>query len=197
MSFTPLPHAPNLEYYRKQAKALLHSCQAGDHDTLERVCRILPRLETTAFALNDAQWILAREHGFPSWPRFKQHIESIREQDGRHRAFVRDVGYYVDRAEGLLSVLATRQSRAIDLLRQYHPRFQTSSDAEILKASPSLDDAKLVFAREHGFAAWEQFSAYIGSLASGAEVEPFMLAFDAIESDDTSSLSTLLEANPG
>lgn len=76
MAVTTLPSSPSLEYYRKQAKALLHSCKSGDTASLNRVRAILPRLDPAEIALNDAHWIIAREHGFQSWTKFKEHIES-------------------------------------------------------------------------------------------------------------------------
>src|SRR5882757_8462952 len=75
MAATLLPSAPNLEYYRKQAKALLNSCKSGDFASLNRIRTILPQMDAGSLALNDAQWIIAREHGFQSWSKFKAHIE--------------------------------------------------------------------------------------------------------------------------
>ena len=56
MNITPLPARPNLEQYRKQAKDLL---------------------KQTGSKLGDAQFTLAREHGFDSWPKFAKHIEAL------------------------------------------------------------------------------------------------------------------------
>jgi hypothetical protein len=71
-----LPGAPSLEYYRKQAKALLRSIQSADETALARVRQHLPRFHPDSiFKLSDAQWILAREHGFASWASFKRHLE--------------------------------------------------------------------------------------------------------------------------
>ena len=64
----------NLEYYRKQAKALLKSTKAGDAKSLERLRLHLPKLNQPP-ALHHAQLAIAREQGFPSWPRFKAFIE--------------------------------------------------------------------------------------------------------------------------
>ena len=62
----------NLEYYRKQAKALLKSARAGDAAAVGRLPLRPNDLKT---ALHDAQLAIAREQGFPSWPRFKAFIE--------------------------------------------------------------------------------------------------------------------------
>lgn len=55
-----LPPNPNLEHLKKQAKALLEQLRQAN----------------TAATLVDAQHQLAREYGFPSWPKLKAHIES-------------------------------------------------------------------------------------------------------------------------
>jgi hypothetical protein len=56
-----LPDRPNLEYLKKEAKALLESMQARD----------------AASQLADAQFALARDYGFDSWPRLKAHVEAM------------------------------------------------------------------------------------------------------------------------
>jgi WD40 repeat protein len=73
-----LPPRPNLDYYRKQAKALLRDYRAGDAAAISRVERWHPRARQrargrpplAAFRLADAQWVIAREHGIESWPKF-------------------------------------------------------------------------------------------------------------------------------
>jgi ankyrin repeat protein len=51
----------NLEQLRKQAKELLKAARAGDDTALRR-------LDGREPILANAQLVLAREHGFPSWP---------------------------------------------------------------------------------------------------------------------------------
>jgi len=76
----------NLEYYRKQAKALLKNSQTGDASALQRLLRYSPRLNqlgnfTTGSAvpaLHDAQLAIAREQGFSSWVRFRAFIVEAR-----------------------------------------------------------------------------------------------------------------------
>jgi hypothetical protein len=58
---------PDLEWYRKQAKALVRAYRARSPEAVERVeARLGPRARTR-FRLGDAQWLLAREHGFRTW----------------------------------------------------------------------------------------------------------------------------------
>jgi len=81
----PLPAHPNLEPYKKQAKELLRAYRSADVETICRVKRSHPRFEKLAepgfdiskFALADAQLVIAREHGFESWPKFTKRIEVI------------------------------------------------------------------------------------------------------------------------
>jgi hypothetical protein len=55
-----LPDRPNLEFLKKEAKALLDSWQRTD----------------PAAQLADAQHALAREYGFASWPKLKTHVDA-------------------------------------------------------------------------------------------------------------------------
>ena len=54
---TPLPSRPNIEHYRKRAKALVKSGAAA--------------------TLTKAQFQIAREHGFASWPKFAKHVDGL------------------------------------------------------------------------------------------------------------------------
>jgi hypothetical protein len=75
-SSSPLS-AANLEYYRKQAKSLVRSVNAAEPDAFSRVRQQLPlHSPDRPFLLSDAQWVLAREHGFQNWAAFKQHVET-------------------------------------------------------------------------------------------------------------------------
>ena len=51
----------NLEQLRKQAKELVRAARAGDEAARARLGDLRP-------ILADAQLVLAREHGYPSWP---------------------------------------------------------------------------------------------------------------------------------
>lgn len=78
-NLTPLPARPNLEQYKIQAKELVKSVKAGDAESVQRIKNNHPHADRVArFALADAQVIIAREHGFESWPKFAKHIEGLR-----------------------------------------------------------------------------------------------------------------------
>lgn len=80
-----LPSRPNLEQLRKQAKSLLKSQQAGDAEALTRIRESHPRskklteeqIAASAFALADAQLVIASEYGFASWPRLQAHVKTL------------------------------------------------------------------------------------------------------------------------
>jgi hypothetical protein len=77
-----LPAAPSLEHLRKQAKELLHGVRAGDPAAVELVRELHPRVadgaaEPATLTLADAQLVVARRRGFPSWPRLREHLDVL------------------------------------------------------------------------------------------------------------------------
>src|SRR5215212_3565146 len=80
----PLPDSPDLDQLRRQAKELLRSARAADSTALRRF-RLLPslaqasddELARASLALHDAQSVIAREHGFPSWNALRDGVEEL------------------------------------------------------------------------------------------------------------------------
>lgn len=72
-----LPARPDLEHYRKQAKALVRAYYAGERDVVDRVEAVLGRRAESRFHLTDAQYVLAAEHGHASWVAFKRSFEPV------------------------------------------------------------------------------------------------------------------------
>src|SRR5439155_2769516 len=85
---------------------------------------------------------------------------------------------------------------ALAIIRERHPRFRDRADEEIRAADFDLDDARLVYAREHGFESWDAFTTHVAALARGEKREPFMEAFEAIQADDGARLEALLRTHP-
>src|SRR5262245_46964624 len=83
MDAKQLPARPSLEQYRKQAKDLFKARKSPEG--ARRFKKFHPRLAKLAEAeiadaelsLADAQWVIAREHAFESWPRFVKHIQEV------------------------------------------------------------------------------------------------------------------------
>ncbi|HVC81016.1 MAG TPA: ankyrin repeat domain-containing protein, partial [Chloroflexota bacterium] len=114
-----LPARPNLDQQRKRARELLNAARAGDPEALRRFHRHHPRFAGKATPrLADAQLVIAREYGFPSWPKLAAHIRG----DGqRTRPFVAEPAYYEERAQGLLAVRQQRLPESVAQIRAWHP----------------------------------------------------------------------------
>src|SRR3984885_5599401 len=70
-----LPKQPSLQQLRKQAKELLEQYRAGDSAAVAEVQQFARRPNPAAFALNDAQRVLARAYGYESWPKLKAFVD--------------------------------------------------------------------------------------------------------------------------
>ncbi len=69
-----------LEFYKQLAKTLLRAIRDGDAQAKERVRKNHHKFASSAsfdgFRLADAQYVLAREQGHPSWSKLKMDLES-------------------------------------------------------------------------------------------------------------------------
>ena len=72
---TALSSQPNLDDLKKEARKLLHALHRREAAALRRYYSIdslaglaRPRLD------NDAQYAIAREHGYGSWQKLKEHL---------------------------------------------------------------------------------------------------------------------------
>lgn len=64
-----LPVRPDLDQLRRQARELLRAAGAGDAEALRRIHAVSQKRTLSA-----AQLAIAREHGFPSWPRLRAEV---------------------------------------------------------------------------------------------------------------------------
>ena len=71
------PHWPNLDQFKHQAKDLLKAYRAGDANAVAQVNRHEQAPGPAAFALHDAQRVLARSYGFTSWQKLKSYVQTI------------------------------------------------------------------------------------------------------------------------
>jgi ubiquinone/menaquinone biosynthesis C-methylase UbiE len=80
-----LPKKPNLEFLKKQAKALRASHKQGDVSSCARIRKFDTAFKTKTdaailsgkFSTNDAQRVVAREYGYTSWATLKHFVESL------------------------------------------------------------------------------------------------------------------------
>lgn len=128
-----LPDSPNLDQLKRQAKSLLRAAKDGDRAALQRF-GALPSFtrgaHADAVALHDAQSVIAREHGFPSWRALREEVES------RTLTFAEAADAFLRFATG---GVPTRAERLLTL----HPAIADSS----LQAAIVLGDAARVRAR--------------------------------------------------
>jgi ankyrin repeat protein len=108
-----LPARPDLDQLKRQAKDLLRAARTLDPAALSRF-RTLPafadhsddQLALHPLALHDAQSVIARELGLPSWKALREHVEEVAlEMDAAVDAFVEAAtDERPDRAERLLAL---------------------------------------------------------------------------------------------
>ncbi len=152
-----LPAHPNLQYYRKQAKHLQHTYEAGDVAAQARAADVLGDRAAERFLLSDAQFVLAQEHGFRTWAEFCAHIQSGSTSDDRpvSRLHGMGPGTYASMADALLTDLRRNDLGALRRLRAYVPRDSAAADG----SAAELRDARLIIARELGFRTWRELVA--------------------------------------
>jgi hypothetical protein len=88
MSTVPLPTDPDLAQLKTQARELQRRVRDGDDAALAEVALrhpdgAPPPEARPDFALSAAQLVLARRHGFASWPRLVEHIGVVHEHTRR------------------------------------------------------------------------------------------------------------------
>lgn len=98
----PLPPRPSLEQYKKRAKDLVKACRSGDpaairawaahwRDTdarqIEQIAQFARAKLAESCKLTDAQFVIARAHGFESWPKMAKHVETLARANSAVSAF--------------------------------------------------------------------------------------------------------------
>jgi hypothetical protein len=155
-----LPNRPSLAQLRKQAKELVQQLRNGDPSATGRLRKYKPN--TSKPILADAQFVLARELGFESWPKLVHHIQSAQPPDLEpHRHLAADlVAAYnsgdpesVTRLNDLFhSAFNLQQIR--DFIRD---KLFNLPDTQQRLNNFTLSDAQDVVARLYGFKDWAEF----------------------------------------
>ena len=70
-----LPRRPDLAPLRRQAKELRDALRGGEKGAIERLRRY-SQVDAETVTLSAAQLVIAREHGFRSWPQLKERVET-------------------------------------------------------------------------------------------------------------------------
>jgi ankyrin repeat protein len=176
---TSLPAAPSLEQLRKQAKDLLRAHRAGDPAAIARIAAYQPG---EPLKLTGAQLVIAREHGFPSWPRLRAYVDRVAAYGPElQHAYHEDLDYYEGRADGLLASAQDGTPGAVAAFERW-------------QAALTRAGARAVVARAHGFASWPALRRHVGALRETGE--PFARAYRAVEAHDVDALRDELDRFP-
>jgi hypothetical protein len=110
-------------------------------------------------------------------------------------------------AKDLLQGHAACDLTVAQRLREFHPRFSRSTDAEIFAAQPKLNDAYLALAREYGFPSWTRLKHHIEKptpadrldLPHHARIEDptFRCAVELLDAGEVAGLRAHLKQHPG
>jgi hypothetical protein len=116
------------------------------------------------------------------------------------------LGHLKHQAKDLLRDHAAHDLSTAQRLREFHPKFARSTDAEIFASPLCLSDAQLAIAREAGFASWTRLKRHIEkpTLADRLELKHheriedpvFRRAVDLIDTGNVTALRTLLAEHP-
>jgi hypothetical protein len=109
-------------------------------------------------------------------------------------------------AKDLLKAHGARNPEIAQRLREFHPRFNRTSDKTIFDADLHLSDAQLAIAREYGFPSWARLKAHVENPTLSdclklphheriADVT-FRHAVDLIDSGDVAGLWSYLKQHP-
>ena len=77
MPVRPLPRNPDPKLIDDQARKLLRDCRQGNAPALARFYLFDSLPDTFNPRLTDVQHVIAREYGYTSWPKLKQHMDAV------------------------------------------------------------------------------------------------------------------------
>lgn len=117
-----------------------------------------------------------------------------------------DLNHLKYQARDLIKGHAAGDRGVAQRIREFHPRFTQSADAEIFAAKLRLSDAQLAIAREYGFRSWTRLKEHVASPELRARLfiphheridDPqFRRAVDLIDAGDAAGLGRYLKEHP-
>jgi ankyrin repeat protein len=121
-----LPAKPNLEHLKKQAKQLLNDFQSREPEAIVLFRSFASRCTPENAKLADAQHIVARDYGFASWPKLKEHVDS----------------FTLTPLEQLLAAVRAQNAHRAEQLLEDHPELK----ADLNKPLAAYGDLPLLLA---------------------------------------------------
>ena len=163
----PLPARPSLEQLRKQAKDVLRLFASGDSTAAQRFRNVLAK--ATDASLGTAQFVVAREYGFESWPKLVAHVEAINPSSRavQFEQLAKDLvsAYRIGEPDALkrLSDMFGRPATQ-DFVREHvQRRLSALTSTPRADGDFTMDDAQLIVARQYGFESWATLVASFAS----------------------------------
>ena len=195
-----LPARPNLEFERKQARKLLRHLHDGDAEALSRI-RAKHRASSgktpDEFQLSDAQFAIAREYGFTSWPRLVEYFEALQRQELSGPRESNSPSQNEAWARTIVAEHRDKRPWTVQFLTAYVPRFHGRSADQVFSSEVTLEDAKLATARMHRYPSWEVMLAETKPYDSWAEHDtPLARASRAMRAGDLNMMARLVEEHP-
>ena len=183
----PLPPRPDLEFERKRAKKLLRQFRHGDRDATRLIGATRPAgsapIAPHDRQLTDAQFVIAREYGFSSWPKLVTYYEvwDRHLRGGAHGLHTAE--FYDLRVRSILAGHRARRGVTGQMIATFVPRFYGKRNDEIFAATLTEDEARLVVTREARCSTWAELCDRAAA-APHARTEPLRSASDAREARD-------------
>ena len=174
-----LPDRPSLEQLRKQAKDLLRQLRNGAPTAAKRLHKYKPNVSDPILA--DAQFVLAREHGFESWPRLVHHTQNAQPSDlEQHRRIAEDlVAVYnsadVEAAARLNYIFHSELN--VDQIRDFvRDKLFNLPDTQRRIENFTLSGAENVVAQIYGFKDWSDLVKSSTDAPADPRSAPFVLS---------------------
>jgi len=211
----PLPSRPSLPQLRSQAKELLVQLKSGDIHAWNRLRQVHSKFSGPSEerslqpALHHAQLVIARELGFPSWPKMKKALETSRDdRDEKNDVdLLEEVFIEVTRtlphplrirsviesfADALQQAHQASQRWAFVVLSNYSPSLVAKLPQEIFGAEVHSDHARETAARYFGFKSWAEAEQRDQDVVD----TEFESAVSAVIQGNTERLRALIEGTP-
>ncbi len=210
-----LPNRPSLAQLRRQAKELLAQLRSGDPDAWTRLRRTHPEFSrpkdgtSQQPALHQVQFVIARELGFPSWPKLKRAIEEDQTNQGEPSnvetlaSIVQEITTALPAPAGIQAIIesfaqalqdAHHETRrwAVVVLSNHSPTLAGKRPNDIFGATLTPDHAQDTAARYFGFQSWKALE----DNDNDAIDSRFESAVSAVTEGDTTALRSLLSSTP-
>lgn len=151
----PLPRG-NLEYQRRQAARLLKATRAGDPTARMRVEEVLGERVSERLTEDDAQHVIALEHGVRDWEELSRTLGAARPAPRQVTRInpLDAVPDYDQRARRLQAEFNASEPDALRRVQGHLARFADVTEEELAGRTLELRDAHLVVAHEYGYPTW-------------------------------------------